>query len=139
MERPGHGYNDTIPHTVVDMEYQGAECTYPMYLHEVSVVPFRPYDLENFHIFDKGLAKNTFTICTVKRLFCRRPYKYKYFSPTDNTHRRVLYHHQGRPLKKAQPTKNPFALKESKTKGQKQHRLPIYRSLRTAQDIIYEI
>ena len=34
--------NDTIPHTVVDMEYQGTECTYPMYLHEVSVVPCHP-------------------------------------------------------------------------------------------------
>ena len=36
--------NDTIPHTVVDMEYQGTECTYPMYLHEVSVVPFGPFN-----------------------------------------------------------------------------------------------
>ena len=32
--------NDTIPHTVVDIGYQGAECTYPQYLHEVSVVPY---------------------------------------------------------------------------------------------------
>jgi len=28
---------------------------------KVSVVPFRPYDQENFHIFNKGLAINTFT------------------------------------------------------------------------------
>ena len=35
---------DTIPHTVVDMEYQGTECTYPMNLHEVSVVPSRPFN-----------------------------------------------------------------------------------------------
>ena len=34
---------------------------------KVSVVPFRPYDQENFHIFRKGLAKNTFTICNVRR------------------------------------------------------------------------
>ena len=43
--------NDTIPHTVVDMEYPGTECTYPMYLYEVSVVPYRPSNQENFHIF----------------------------------------------------------------------------------------
>jgi len=36
--------NDTIPHTVVDMGYQGAECTYPQNLHEVSVVPSHPSD-----------------------------------------------------------------------------------------------
>ena len=29
---------------------------------KVSVVPFRPFDQENFHIFNQGLAKNTFTI-----------------------------------------------------------------------------
>ena len=33
---------------------------------KVSVVPFRPYDQENFHIFNKGLAKNTFTICNAR-------------------------------------------------------------------------
>ena len=27
---------------------------------KVSVVPFRPYDQENFHIFNKGLAKKHF-------------------------------------------------------------------------------
>ena len=36
--------NDTIPHTVVDMGYQGAERTYPQNLHEVSVVPSHPSD-----------------------------------------------------------------------------------------------
>ena len=41
-----------------------AACIYT----KVSVVPFRPYDQENFHIFNKGLAKNTFTICNAKRL-----------------------------------------------------------------------
>ena len=59
---------DTIPHTVVDMEYQGAECTYPHVSTRSECCPFRPYDLENFHIFDKGLAKNTFTICNIKGL-----------------------------------------------------------------------
>ena len=33
----------------------------------MSVVPNRPYSKENFHIFKKGLAKNTFTICNAKR------------------------------------------------------------------------
>ena len=28
---------------------------------KVSVVPYRPSNKENFHIFIKGLAKNTFT------------------------------------------------------------------------------
>ncbi len=32
-----------------------------IYLNEVSVVPSGPFYKENFHIFGKGLAKNTFT------------------------------------------------------------------------------
>lgn len=38
--------NDTIPHTVVDMGYQSAECTSPQNLHEVSVNPYRPLALK---------------------------------------------------------------------------------------------
>ena len=29
--------------------------------------PYHPHDLENFHIFDRGLAKNSFTICNARR------------------------------------------------------------------------
>ena len=45
--------NDTIPHTVVDMGYQGAECTYP---HEstrsecCSVSSFQLRKLPHFHV-----------------------------------------------------------------------------------------
>ena len=49
--------NDTIPHTVVDMEYQGTECTYPMYLHEVSVVPYHPSDKKTTTFSIKDLRK----------------------------------------------------------------------------------
>ena len=35
---------------------------------KVSVVPCHPSNQENYHIFRKGLAKNTFTICNAKRL-----------------------------------------------------------------------
>ena len=48
---------DTIPHTVVDMEYQGAERTYPMYLHEVSVVPCYPSDKKTSTFSRKDLRK----------------------------------------------------------------------------------
>ena len=58
--------NDTIPHTVVDMENQGAERTYPMNLHEVSVVPYRPLYWKTTTFSFKDLRKNTFTICNAK-------------------------------------------------------------------------
>ena len=48
---------DTIPHTVVDMEYQGTECTYPMNLHEVSVVPSRPFNKKTSTFSEKDLRK----------------------------------------------------------------------------------
>ena len=53
--------NDTIPHTVVDMEYQGAECTYPHVSTRSECCSVSSIRLENYHIFKKGLAKNTFT------------------------------------------------------------------------------
>ena len=53
--------NDTIPHTVEDMGYQGAECTYPQNLHEVSVVPCHPSDMKTTTFSEKDLRKNTFT------------------------------------------------------------------------------
>ena len=59
--------NDTIPHTVVDMEYQGAECTYPMYLHEVSVVPCHPSDKKTTTFSIKDLRKTLSQICNAKR------------------------------------------------------------------------
>ena len=55
--------NDTIPHTVVDMEYRGAECTYPMYLHEVSVVPCHPSDKKTTTFSIKDLRKTLSQIC----------------------------------------------------------------------------
>ena len=60
--------NDTIPHTVVDMEYQGAECTYPMYLHEVSVVTRHPSDKKTTTFSIKDLRKTLSQICNTKRL-----------------------------------------------------------------------
>jgi hypothetical protein len=53
--------NDTIPHTVVDMEYQGAECTYLHVSTRSECCSVSSIRLENYHIFKKGLAKNTFT------------------------------------------------------------------------------
>ena len=40
---------------------------YHDYLYESECRPYHPHDLENFHIFDRGLAKNTFTICNARR------------------------------------------------------------------------
>ena len=57
---------DTIPHTVVDMGYQGAECTYPHVSTRSECCSVRSLQQENFHIFIWGLAKNTFTICNAK-------------------------------------------------------------------------
>ena len=59
--------NDTIPHTVVDMGHQGTECTYPhdSTRNECCFVP--SFRLENYHIFIRGLAKNTFTIFNARR------------------------------------------------------------------------
>ena len=61
--------NGTIPHTRIDMGYRGTH-NGPVheYLYESECRPYRPHDLENFHIFDRGLAKNTFTICNARRL-----------------------------------------------------------------------
>ena len=54
--------NDTIPHTRIDMGYRGTQnVPFHRYLYESEFCPYRPYRLENFHIFNKGLAKNTFT------------------------------------------------------------------------------
>ena len=54
--------NDTIPHTRIDMEYRGMQ-NVPVhkYLYESECCPYHPSTLENFHIFRKGFAKNTFT------------------------------------------------------------------------------
>ena len=58
--------NDTIPHTRIDMGYRGTKnVPFHRYLYESECCPYRPYSKENFHIFDKGLAKNTFTICNI--------------------------------------------------------------------------
>ena len=44
--------NDTIPHTRIDMGYRGTKnVSVHKYLYEVSVVPYHPTSLENFHIF----------------------------------------------------------------------------------------
>ena len=60
--------NGTIPHTLIDMGYRGT-LNVPVheYLYESECCPYHPHDLENFHIFDRGLAKNTFTICNARR------------------------------------------------------------------------
>ena len=50
--------NDTIPHTVVDMGFQGAECTFLMNLHEVSVVPYRPLALKLPHFLIRTCEKH---------------------------------------------------------------------------------
>ena len=52
--------NDTIPHTVVDMGYQGAECTYPHESTRSECCSVSSIRLENYHIFKKGLAKKHF-------------------------------------------------------------------------------
>ena len=74
--------NGTIPHTRIDMGYRGT-LNVPVheYLYESECCPYHPHDLENFHIFDRGLAKNTFTIC-------------KHFSFTGNTHYSTARHLQ---------------------------------------------
>ncbi len=41
---------------------------------------------ENYHIFDKGLAKNTFTICNAGRLLPDDTAKVSIFYKRDNTH-----------------------------------------------------
>ena len=53
---------------------------------KVSVVPSRPFDQENFHIFNQGLAKNTFTICNVRRSRPKDRTKVKNVFNPDNTH-----------------------------------------------------
>ena len=54
--------NDTIPHTRIDMGYQSTQ-NVPVHrdLYESECCSVRPSNKENFHIFIKGLAKNTFT------------------------------------------------------------------------------
>ena len=48
------------------MGYRGTQnVPFHRYLYESECCPYCPYRLENFHIFNKGLAKNTFTICNV--------------------------------------------------------------------------
>ena len=59
--------NDTIPHTRIDMGYGYAERDLPQVSIRSECCSVPSFQLENFHIFDKGLAKNTFTICNVKR------------------------------------------------------------------------
>ena len=52
--------NDTIPHTVVDMGYQGAECTYPHVSTRSERCSVSSLSIENYHIFIRGLAKKHF-------------------------------------------------------------------------------
>ena len=52
--------NDTIPHTVVDMGYQGAERTYPHESTRSECCSVSSIRLENYHIFSRGLAKKHF-------------------------------------------------------------------------------
>ena len=54
---------------------------------KVSVVPFRPFDQENFHIFNQGLAKNTFTICNVRWRQPNDATNVAKLFQTDNTHK----------------------------------------------------
>jgi len=53
--------NDTIPHTRIDMGYGYAERDLPQVSIRSECCSVPSFQLENFHIFDKGLAKNTFT------------------------------------------------------------------------------
>ena len=77
--------NDTIPHTVVDMGHQGAECTYPQNLHEVSVVPCHPSDKKTTTFSIKDLRK-TLSQYVIPDGSTDWLYKSKHFSFTDNTH-----------------------------------------------------
>ena len=54
--------NDTIPHTRIDMGYRGTQ-NVPghRYLYESECCSESSLSLENFHIFNIGLRKNTFT------------------------------------------------------------------------------
>ena len=56
---------------------------------KVSVVPCHPSNSENFHIFDKGLAKNTFRNMYVSTTLSYDDDKVKDFSFTANTHRGI--------------------------------------------------
>ncbi len=60
--------NDTIPHTVVDMGFKAQNVPILKYLHEVSVVPYRPLALKTTTFSLEDLRKNTFTICNVRWL-----------------------------------------------------------------------
>ena len=57
--------NDTKPHTRIDMTEQDTKCPVS-YSTQEWVSSVRSFVLENYHIFDKGLAKNTFTICNCR-------------------------------------------------------------------------
>ena len=41
---------------------------YHKYLYESECCSVSSFSFENYHIFIRGLAKNTFTICNIKRL-----------------------------------------------------------------------
>lgn len=43
--------NDTIPHTVVDMEHQGAGCTFPHDSTRSECCSVSSFSIENYHIF----------------------------------------------------------------------------------------
>ena len=59
--------NDTTPHTVVDMGYQGAECTYPHESTRSECCSVRPLALKTSTFSDKDLRKTLSQICNVKR------------------------------------------------------------------------
>ena len=52
--------NDTIPHTRIDMGYGYAERDLPQVSIRSECCSVPSFQLENFHIFDKGLAKKRF-------------------------------------------------------------------------------
>ena len=81
--------NDTIPHTVVDMGYQGAECTYPHESTRSECCSVSSFLQENFHIFNQGLAKKHFHKYVKSNGSAAWLYKSKHFSFTDNTHRGI--------------------------------------------------
>ena len=76
------------------MGYQGAERTYPHESTRSECCSVSSIRLENYHIFSRGLAKNTFTICNVRRQKPRDPTNvrksfYKRTTLTGVLHRRI--------------------------------------------------
>jgi hypothetical protein len=60
--------NDTIPHTRIDMGYQSTQnMLYHKHLYESEYCSVSSPSFEKYHIFIRGLAKNTFTICNIKQ------------------------------------------------------------------------